>query len=175
MREIGVLIPDHTIIESSQLADRKEVAQEVKKIQGLAAPTPEEVQRAQMLDELQMRLLNAEVMEKEAHAMERQAKAQQLQAQGQAQLAQPQLEAAKLQIDAQLRNQEQQISYQSNFEDLMTRLELMKMKTGSAERVASAQSATKRMEGALSRQSQLETALISARNKQNESKGTQKA
>lgn len=163
LREVGVQLPDHILIENSQLPDRKEVAEQVKQIQGLAAPTPEEVERMQMLDELQMRLLQAEVMEKEAQAMERQANAQKLQAEAFGKQVQPEIDQLKIGTEARVEMERMQTQSQDNVMDLMARIELMRMKNDSGERVATIQSATKRMDSALNRQTSLETAMIAAR------------
>jgi hypothetical protein len=175
MREAGVQIPDHTLIENSQLPDRKEVADEVKQIQGLAAPSPEEVERMQAIDDLQMRLLNAQVMNEEAQAMERQARAMQLQADAQAKIAEPQNKQLEIGTKARVEMEKQASEERSNMADLAARIELMRMKNSSGERVATVQSATKRMEGALSRQSSLEQALINVRSKQNDGSSQAKA
>lgn len=175
MRELGVQIPDHVLLENSQLPDRKEVAEQVKKIQGLAAPTQEEIQRAQMIDEMQMRLMNAEIMEKEAQAQERIAKAQQLQAQAQAQLVEPQLKQVEVGSKARLEMEKLQSTERMNFQDLMARIQLMREKNAGAERVATVQSATKRMSDALGRQANLEAALINASAKEKASGEAKKA
>lgn len=162
MREIGVQLPDHVLIENSQLPDRKEISDQVKQIQGLAAPTPEEIQRQQALDEMQMRLLNAEIMEKEAQAMERQAKAQQLQSASMTDQARVQIEQFEVGMNAQLEDRRMQMEERMNVQDLMTRLEIMRQKNVGTERIATLQSATKRMSDALSRQTDLDKTVIQA-------------
>lgn len=163
MREIGVQIPDHILLENSQLPDRKEVAEQVKQIQGLAAPSPEEVERMQMLDDLQMRLLQAQVAETEAQAMERQANAQKLSAEAFGAQVQPEVDQLKIGTQARVELEKTESQERSNVADLMTRIELMRMKNDSAERQNTATTATKRMDSALNRQSSLETAMIQAR------------
>jgi hypothetical protein len=162
MREIGVQLPDHVLIENSQLPDRREISEQVKQIQGLAAPTPEEIERQQMIDDMQMRLMQAEIMEKEAQAMERQARAQQLQVQAQTQSMQPQLDQAKIGMDFRLEAEKLQSIERMNTNDLMTRLEIMRQKNFGTEKIATIQSATKRMSDSLNRQATIDTALIGA-------------
>lgn len=174
MREQGVQIPDHVLIENSQLADRREVAEQVKQIQGLAAPTEEELMRQAALDDLQMRALQADVMEKEAHAMERQAKAQALMAEAGERAAKPEIEQLKIGAEARVQMEKQQSEERMNTSDLLARIELMRMKNTSGERIATVQSATKRVSDALTRNTNLETALISARSKE-KSGGAEKA
>lgn len=169
MREIGVQLPDHVLIESSQLPDRKEVSETVKQIQGLAAPTPEEIQRQNQIQEMEMRLMNAEIMEKEAQAQERMAKAQLAQSQSVAAQATPQIKQLEIGTKARIDMEKMALEERMNIQDLMARLEIMKQKNIGTERVATLQSATKRMSDALSREASLEVAAINAVNKGNES------
>jgi hypothetical protein len=162
MRELGVQLPDHILIENSQLPDRKEVSEQVKQIQGLAAPTPEEIQRMQMVDEMQMRLLNAEIMEKEAQAMERQAKAMALQAEADQRSAEPLIKQGEVGMKARIDLEKIQADERINMQDLMARIELMRIKNAGAKDVANIQSATKRVSDALSRQAMFDSALISS-------------
>lgn len=162
MREIGVQLPDHVLIENSQLPDRREISEQVKQIQGLAAPTQEEIERQQIIEDMQMRLLNAEIMEKEAQAMERQARATQLQVQGITDQQRVQIEQFKVGSDTRLDEQRMQMEERMNMQDLMARLEIMRQKNSGAERVATLQSATKRMSDMLNRQASIDTAIISA-------------
>jgi hypothetical protein len=175
LREIGVQLPDHILIENSQLPDRRDVSEQVKKIQGLAAPTPEEIERAQILDEMQMRLLNAEIMEKEAQAAERQAKAQSLQVDAQVAMITPELEQAKVGMQYRMETEKLQAEERMNTMDLMARIQLMQQKNSGASNVATIQSATKRVSDALQRQASMETALINASTKEKPSDGPKKA
>lgn len=106
LREAGVMIPDHHIILSSHLAGKRAIANEVKQLQGLGEPTPAQ----QMLQELELRRLMAEVAELEAKAMNLQSSAQfnaaraQTEAAGEERemfdvLARYQMEAARLKAD----------------------------------------------------------------------------
>jgi hypothetical protein len=175
LREIGVQLPDHILIENSQLPDRRDVSEQVKKIQGLAAPTPEEIERAQILDEMQMRLLNAEIMEKEAQAAERQAKAQSLQVDAQVAMITPELEQAKVGMQYRMETEKLQAQERMNTMDLMARIQLMQQKNSGASNVATIQSATKRVSDALQRQASMDTALINASTKEKPSDGPKKA
>lgn len=75
MREIGVALPDFVLIENSRLPNRTEVAELMKKIQGMAEPTQEEMEMQQMQQMLmlqgqqaQVRGLMAKAALDEAHA-----------------------------------------------------------------------------------------------------------
>lgn len=175
MRELGVQIPDHVLIENSQLPDRREVSEEIKQIQGLAAPTPEEVERQMMLADLEMRLLQAEVMEKEAQAQERMAKANQLQVQAQVAMVDSQTNQVKIGLDARSQEAELQSKERMNTMDLMARIQLMRVKNAGAQNVATIQSATKRMSDALNRQASIDTALIGAASKEKTGEQPKKA
>lgn len=168
LREAGVQIPDFVMIESSAHPDRKELSELIKQIQGMAAPTEEEIERAQILDDLQFRLLSAQVMETEAQAKERMANAEKLLAHGRNLDAQPETERLKLGTQARVELEKASMEHQANQEDLLTRIQLMRQKTGSAERVSQIQSMTKRTEAGLNRRASLEKELIALRNKPSE-------
>lgn len=89
MRKEGVQLPDEVIIENSRLMRKGEI---VKQMQA-KANSPEAKQR----EELQMRMLQAEVAEKEAQAQQKQADAQLKQAKTQAELAGIEQENVRLQ------------------------------------------------------------------------------
>ena len=93
MREKGVQVSDEVIIENSRLMRKAEIVKEMQ----AQANSPE----MQQQKELQMRLLQAEVTEKEAQAQQKQADAQLKMAKTQAELAGIEQENARLQIDAQ--------------------------------------------------------------------------
>lgn len=61
MREIGVAVPDWVLLENSRLPNRREVAEVVKQLQGMAEPTPEEVERQVMMEMLQLQGMQASV------------------------------------------------------------------------------------------------------------------
>lgn len=61
MREAGIAVPDWAIIENSRLPNRQEVAEVVKQLQGMSEPTPEELERQQMMEMLQLQGMQANV------------------------------------------------------------------------------------------------------------------
>jgi hypothetical protein len=165
MREAGVQIPDHVLVENSQLPNSKEVAEIIKGIQGLAAPTPEELERAATLDDLQMRALEAEVLDKEASAQERMANAQKAIAEAGAAGQKIETEQMKIGTEARVELEKIQSSERMGQLDLITRIQLMQVKTGSAETVSQINSMTKRTDSGLKRQTELEKALINLKAK----------
>lgn len=79
LRKAGVMIPDHHIILNSQLAGRKEIAQQVKQMQGLGEPD-EAQQKMQELEmaraESEVHKLQAQIAQLEAQAQHSMARAQ---------------------------------------------------------------------------------------------------
>lgn len=61
MREAGIQIPDHIIIEKSNLTNRRELAKFIMDLQGFGELTPEQQQEQQMQQELQMQMAQAEL------------------------------------------------------------------------------------------------------------------
>lgn len=160
LRELGVQIPDFVLIQNSQMPDKQELVELSKKIAGLAAPSEEEIARQQEIDNLQMRLLTAEVTEKEAQALERQSNAERYQAQARKADADPQVDVFRIQSEATTEEAKIVAQFESNVQDLFTRLELMRSKTSSAERVAQIGSMTTRVKSGLDRRFGLEKELL---------------
>ena len=73
--DAGVQIPDHILIEKSNLTNRRELAEFIKNLQGFGELSEEEQQRLEMEQELQMRTLMGEVDHLEAKAAELRARA----------------------------------------------------------------------------------------------------
>lgn len=57
MREVGVNIPDHVVVQHSNLAKRREIAEVVKELSGLGESTPEEQQMQQVQFQMQMQTM----------------------------------------------------------------------------------------------------------------------
>ena len=82
LRQTGVMIPDHIIVESSHLARKTEIARLLKDMNGFGEMTPEEMEMAQMQNqlaianaELEIEKLNAEIEEIQSKALLNSAKA----------------------------------------------------------------------------------------------------
>lgn len=88
LREAGVMIPDHHIILASHLAGKRQIAEEVKQLQGLGEPTEAQL----MLQELELRRTMAEIGKLEGEIANLQAQAQKAQAQAQTEVAAEQRE-----------------------------------------------------------------------------------
>jgi len=68
MRRENVMIPDHHIIMNSSLQNKEAIAQEVKQLSGLGEPSPEQQEQQAKMEALQMQLVEAELMDKQASA-----------------------------------------------------------------------------------------------------------
>jgi hypothetical protein len=69
MRNAGVeTIPDYHVVLASNLRNKQVIAEESKKLQGLAEPSPEEAEMQAQMADLQLRQLMAEVAKLEAEA-----------------------------------------------------------------------------------------------------------
>ena len=165
MREMGVQIPDHILIENSQLPNKADVVETVKQIQGLAAPTPEEMQRQQQISELEMRLLGAQVMNEEAQAIERKANAMKLQAQAGEAQANPELKKLEIGTNARLEMERIGVGVQQNREDLATRIRIAGGKEATMTNIAQMESMTSRNVAGMNRMAGLQKSLMDLRSK----------
>lgn len=165
MREVGVRIPDYVLVEASQLPDKKEVVEVIKKMEGLAAPTRAEIERAKQLADLELRLLAAQVRNEEAQSIEREAKAQALQAKASADLQKPEVDKLRIGTEARVEMEKAGMQYQSNQEDLMTRIRIAQGKEGTMRDLAKYESMTKRNEAGMKRATELQKALMDAQEK----------
>lgn len=75
LRELGVAIPDHVIVEYSQLSRKADLAQLLKAIGGFNPPTEEEAQMQQMQQEMAIREAELALAKMESEARELQARA----------------------------------------------------------------------------------------------------
>lgn len=173
MREAGVQIPDHVLLENSQLPDKAEVVETVKQIQGLAAPTPAEMQRQQQIQELEMRLLNAQVMSEEAQAMERKANAQKLMAQaGEAQQA-PEIKKLEIGTNARVEMEKMGMGAKTTQQELMTRLRIASGKESTMRDISLNESMTSRNVAGMNRQASLHKSLMDLKSKAEDRKAGQ--
>ena len=75
LRQAGVMIPDYRVIEYSHLAQKKDIAEEVKQLAGLAAPSEEEMAMQQKQQEMQIRMAELELANLEADQQTKQSQA----------------------------------------------------------------------------------------------------
>lgn len=173
MRELGVQIPDHVMIESSQHPEKEEVSETVKQIQGLAQPTPEEIQRQQQIAELEMRLLNAQVMNEEAQSIERKANAQKLAAQAQEAIQNPEVKKLEIGTKARVEMEKAGMAAQSNQQDLATRIRIAGGKESTMRTISQNESMTSRNVAGMNRMASLQKTLADLKSKAEDRKAAQ--
>ena len=123
LRNVGVGIPDHHVVKHSHLPNRDELAEEIAQINGFGKPTPEEMEMAQIQQQLALAMqqaelgkLQGEVAELESIVQLNQAKAQDLDARGQLAAAQLAIDLEKKKTELQLRERLAQLSSQTQLQ-----------------------------------------------------------
>jgi len=124
MRREGVTIPDYHIIRSSHLANKDAIAEESKRLQGLAEPTQEEQELQQAQQELMLRGLQAEVAEAEAKAEKLMADTSLAEAKAQTEIAGEERESVALSTGRRLELQRLRADIAKHMATLMNKLEL---------------------------------------------------
>jgi hypothetical protein len=129
LRELGVMIPDHVIVEYSHLARKQELAELLKGMNGFNEPTEEEQQLMQMQQEMQLKAaqlelgkLEGEVMELQARAQLQAAKAESLGAEEQARMDELEAKIAMKREELQTRIQLAMLTAQSRKQDVGSRM-----------------------------------------------------
>ncbi|MCK4784202.1 MAG: hypothetical protein KAV87_10660, partial [Desulfobacteraceae bacterium] len=75
LRDVGVDIPDDVVIEVSNIQNKKEIADRVRQMQGMAEPTEQELQLAQFQQEIMMQQMQLGVAELEGKVIKLQSEA----------------------------------------------------------------------------------------------------
>ena len=146
LRQAGVMIPDYRVVEYSHLAQKKDIAEEIKQLTGLATPSEEEMQMQQQQQDMAMQAaqlelsnLEADQALKEAQTMLSMAKAEELGEDGN--LHERALEElnAKVQLkreELEARMKLAQITAQTRQQDSITRTAVSLMQNDQKERSA---------------------------------------
>jgi hypothetical protein len=125
MRSAGVeTIPDYHVVLASNLKNKQVIAQESKKIQGLAEPTEEEMAKAAQMEELQLRALMAEVAKLEAEVAELGSRAELAMAKAEVTVAAENREMTVAQHDAAFELHKLKADMAKTAANLMNKLEL---------------------------------------------------
>jgi hypothetical protein len=163
MRNAGVMVPDHVVIENSQLLHRTEIAELVRQMQGLGEPSPEQQAQQQAMAEFQGQMMQAELQQNiakgqllQAQAMQAAAKAGELEGAKQAQFIELQKD-----LEVELRRLDQRwAELQAN---LANKLELANLHAGAKTDLTKYQTVAKQtMEQARLRTEQQKALLQSA-------------
>ena len=173
LKEVGVLVPDFAVFEASNLPNKAELVQFAKQMAGMLEPSPEELEKQQMMEEAQLRLLMAQAAEAEAKAQERSANIQLIMAK--AQTEGQKIPAEMEQMGAQLRVEMERMALESQMhrEDLQTRLMIAQNKNQTAMEASNVSSMVKRLaDGSAERKSTQDALLriadLRSRNRQAE-------
>jgi hypothetical protein len=145
-RELGVMIPDWAIVESMNLNRGKEIADYIRKMQGAAEPTEEEIQIAMMQQELELRRQQGEVDELMAKTQERLANAAKLQAEAQALAGEAQTDLIKFSADLRRQMEADLLDYQQKREELSARIQIAREKNQGVQYQAALAALTKRLD-----------------------------
>jgi len=106
LRQVGVPIPDDMIVEYSHLSRKADVADRIRKMQGTAPPTPEQIQLQQFQMESQIRSTQLEIAKLEAEVANLQTQAAVNVAKVDQIENEPQLKIAELQSKLQTKREE---------------------------------------------------------------------
>lgn len=106
LRSAGVPIPDDMIVEYSHLSQKAEIADRIRRQQGTAEPTEQQIQLQQFQMESQIRSTQLEIAKLEAEVTNLQTAAALNVAKAQATEADPQLKIADLQSKLQIKREE---------------------------------------------------------------------
>lgn len=126
LRNAGVAIPDYHVIASSHLAGKRQIAEEVRNLQGMGEPN----EMQQMQAQLQMQQAQLAIEELAAKVAKLQAEAQQYQAKAATLVAGEQREAQTTMAKLELEAKKVQTDLAKKAADLQTKLELAQVHTG---------------------------------------------
>jgi len=124
MREAGVAIPDFVLIENSRLPNRNEISELVKKMQGMAEPTEEELEMQLMQQQLELQGQQATVRGLIAKALKDEALAQKAIAEADVTLKQPMIDMQLRGAEMRVQMEGQDKALQEKIVELQTRLEI---------------------------------------------------
>lgn len=125
LREMGVAIPDHIVVEYSHLARKAEVADLLKEMGGFKPPSQEELELMQMQQEMQMQAAQLELQKLEAEVNELMARAQVQASKAEATSQAEQFKLAELQARIGLKREELQMRIQLALLSAQTRKQEM--------------------------------------------------
>jgi hypothetical protein len=155
MREAGVIIPDWVLIENSRLPNRDEVAEVVKKMQGMAEPTPEEIEMQLMQQKLELQGQQAQVRGLMAKAMLDEALSQKALVEAGVAEQQPMIDMQVRGAEMRVAMEKQDKELQTKIAELETRLEIARSNQDTNRFVAQVESIGSRTASALKHDSDL--------------------
>lgn len=132
LRNAGVMIPDHHVILASQLHGKRQIADQVKQMQGLG----EQSQAQQQVAQLELRKLAAQVSEMEAKAQATASSAQLNQAKVQTEIAGEQREQADMQSQYQMELARLRADIEKKMMDIQSDQQLAEIHTDAKQAIA---------------------------------------
>lgn len=106
LRKTGVPIPDDLIVEYSHLSRKGDIAQRIRKMQGMEPPTPEQAELLQFQQQAQIKSTQLEIAKMEAEVARLQSETQLNMAKAEGAQMDPQLKVAELQSKLQTKREE---------------------------------------------------------------------
>ena len=133
LRQVGVAIPDDAIIEYSHLAKKGELAKRIRTTTGIEK-TPEQMEAAMMVQQMQMQEAQLELAKLEAEVQRITSEAAVNVAKAQTTQAEPDLQLAELQGKIEMKMQELQL--RRELADLTNQVRTNQQQTAAAARIA---------------------------------------
>jgi hypothetical protein len=152
MREAGVAIPDWVLIENSRLPNRAEVSEVIKQLQGMAEPTPEEVEMQLMQQQLMLQGQQAQVRGMIADALLSEAQAAKAMAEAGAVEQELALRAQEIGINMRTQLESMDKDLQQKIAELETRLQISREKNATERSNVQIEQMGKRLQTALKTQ-----------------------
>lgn len=133
LRQVGVAIPDDAIIEYSHLAKKGELAKRIRMMTGIEK-TPEQMEAAMMVQQMQMQEAQLELAKLEAEVQRISSEAAVNVAKAQSTSAEPDIQIAELQGKIEMKMQELQL--RRELADLTNQVRTNQQQTQAAARIA---------------------------------------
>ena len=133
LRQVGVAIPDDAIIEYSHLAKKGELAKRIRMMTGIEK-TPEQMEAAMMVQQMQMQEAQLELAKLEAEVQRTSSEAAVNVAKAQSTSAEPDIQIAQLQGKIEMKMQELQL--RRELADLTNQVRTNQQQTQAAARIA---------------------------------------
>ncbi len=124
LRNVGVQIPDDRIIERSNLENKFELAKEIRQMTGRGPQTPEQIQAAQMQEQIAIQTAIAELHKLEATAVELQTRAEMNRAKAEAVGPEMQAKYDELEVNMQAKREEIRLRQQLQLMTSMNKLDV---------------------------------------------------
>lgn len=145
MRNAGIAIPDWAIVEVSRHRNKKEIAEVIKKIQGMSDPTPEEIQMQLEAQKLALMGQQAQVRGLIADAMNKEAQAQLALAKAKGEEQKPFVEMQKMGVELRAKLEAMNTELEKSIREIEARLAISREKNETIRFEAQMESMTRRL------------------------------